>query len=275
MNSCISHNYHRAAQPIRRHCTAVHTLLCAGLALVLQPGIAMGSEPIFKQAPAPVSVDQIATKQGTPAQLFLDDGSWEGSVGFTGEQFLWFNQFSLAAGAFELQEVSVLFPSGTGLFVGNAVQIAVWHDADNDPANGATLLTSFDSTIQSVNGTTFSVYPVAPAIVTPSEGNLLVGVINRYVVGGVPAATSPAAIDTTSPNGRSWYATWTTDPPDPPALPSDDATGLIDPFVAGNWMIRADGLLEGRGIPSQTPVGIAILIGALAVAGGLLISRRG
>ena len=245
-----------------------------GLALALQPVIATASDPVFTQAPASVSVDQIATKQGTPAQLILDDGSWEGSVGFTGEQFLWFNQFSLSAGAFELEEVSVLFPSGTGLVVGNAVQIAVWHDSDNDPTNGATLLTSLNSTIQSVNGTTFSVYPVAPAIVTPSGGNLLVGVINRYVVGGVPAATSPAAIDTTSPAGRSWYATWTTDPPDPPALPSDDVTALIDPFVAGNWMIRAGGLVEGRSIPSQTPVGIALLIGALALTGALLISRR-
>lgn len=243
--------------------------------MALHPTVATGSEPTFRRAPGPVSVDQIAAKQGTPAQLMLDDGSWEGSVGFTGEQFLWFNQFSLAAGTFELEEVSVLFPSGTGLFVGNAVQIAVWHDADNDPTNGATLLTSFDSTIQSVNGTTFSVYPVAPAIVTPSGGNLLVGVINRYVVAGVPAATNPAAIDTTNPQGRSWYATWTTDPPDPPALPSDDVTALIDPFQAGNWMIRAGGLVEAAGIPSQTPGGIAILIGALALAGGLLISRRG
>jgi len=253
----------------------VWTLLCAGLTLALQPDIASGSETFFKQAPAPVRVDQIATKQGTPAQLILDDGSWEGSVGFTGEQFLWFNQFSLAAGSFELQEVSVLFPSGAGLSVGNAVQIAVWHDSDNDPTNGATLLTSFDATIQSVNGTTFSVYPVAPTVVTPVGGYLLVGVINRYVVGGVPAATSPAAIDTTSPHGRSWYATWTTDPPNPPALPSDDATAPIDRFVAGNWMIRAGGLVGGVGIPSQTPVGFVILIGALAVAGRLLISRRG
>ncbi len=92
---------------------------------------------------------------------------------------------------------------------------------------------------------------------------------------GVPASTNPAAIDTTSPQGRSWYATWIADPPDPPALPSDDVTALIDPFVAGNWMIRAGGLVEAAGIPSQTPVGIAILIGALALAGGLLISRRG
>jgi len=116
---------------------------------------------------------------------------------------------------------------------------------------------------------------VAPAIVTPAGGNLLVGVINRYVVGGVPAATNPAAIDTTSPAGRSWYATWTTDPPNPPALPSDDSTAPIDPFLAGNWIIRAGGLAEVVGIPAQTPVGFAILIGALAVAGGLLVSRRG
>ncbi len=265
---------HQEAQPQRRTRAAFRTLLCVGLMLTVQPVFGSGSEPVFKRAPAPVTVEQIAAKLSTPAQLILDDGSWEGSVGFPGKQFLWFNQFALGAGSYELEEVSVLFPSGSGLFAGDAIQIAVWHDPDSDPANGADLLTSFDSTIQSVNGTTFSVYPVAPSVVTPAGGNLLVGVINRYVVGGVPASTNPAAIDTTSPQGRSWYATWTADPPNPPALPSDDATALIDPFVAGNWMIRADGLLEVQGIPSQTPLGVLLLVGAIAVGGALLLFKR-
>jgi hypothetical protein len=275
MTLISSPDHQQTARRVWRPVAAGRRMLCAGLALALQPVVAAGSEPVFVPAPVPVNAVQIAIKQGTPASLILDDGSWEGTVLFPGQQFLWFNQFSLGAGSYELQEVSVLFPSGAGVNVGDAIQIAVWHDPDNDPTNGANLLTSFSATIQSVNGTTFSVYPVTPSVVTPFGGNLLVGVINRYVVGGVPAGTSPAAIDTSSSQGRSWYATWTTDPPDPPALPSDDVTALIDPFVAGNWMIRADGLLEGQRIPSQTPVGVAILIAAIAIGGALLLVRRG
>jgi hypothetical protein len=233
-----------------------------------------GTEPVITTMPAPVQVET-ADKQGIPTQLLLDDGSWESTVTFTGRQFLWFNQFDLDRFAFELEEVLVLFPSGAGLSVGDAVQIAVWHDPDDNPANGADLLTTIDTTIQSVSGTTFSVYPVAPPLTTPFEGNLLIGVINRYVVGGIPAATSPAAIDTTGSQGRSWYATWMSDPPNPPVLPSDNVTAMIDGFRPGNWMIRANGQLIGQSIPSQTPVGIALLIVAIALVGALMLGRRG
>ena len=262
------------ALPLLSARTAVSALVFAGYTLAAQATVASGPGPVFEKAPAPVTVEQNAAKQGSPAQLVLDDGSWEGTVGFLGRQFLWFNQFSLGGLPYELLEVSVLFPSGAGVFVGDAIQIGVWHDPDGDPTNGADLLTSFDTTIQSVDGTTFSVYPVSPPVVTPAGGDLLVGVINRYVVGGVPASTNPAAIDTTNPQGRSWYATWTGDPPDPPALPSDDTTALIDPFVAGNWMIRTDGLVELQGIPSQTQLGSLLLISMLAAAAAWLLRSR-
>ena len=259
----------QAARQDFRHIALILAVCAAAAAPVF------GAEPVITTATAPVQVEQTADKQGIPTQLVLDDGSWESTINFPGQQFLWFNQFDLDRFAFELEEVLVLFPSGTGVNVGDAVQIAVWHDPDDNPANGANLITTIDTTVQSVNGTTFSVYPLAPPPVTPSGGNLLVGVINRYVVGGIPAATSPAAIDITNSQGRSWYATWTTDPPDPPPLPSDNVTALIDGFLPGNWMIRANGQLIGRGIPSQSPTGIALLIVVIALGGALLVGRRG
>jgi hypothetical protein len=267
--------YQRTARLARRSIRVLLAIFVTGAALVFHPAPVSGVEPVITAAPAPVQVQQPAEKQGIPTQLVLDDGTWESTVTFPGQQFLWFNQFDLDRFAFELEEVSVLFPSGAFLSVGDAVQIAVWHDPDDDPANGADLITTIDTTIQSVDGTTFSVYPLATPPVTPFGGNLLVGVINRYVVGGIPAATSPAAIDITASQGRSWYATWTTDPPNPPTLPSDDQTALIDGFLPGNWMIRANGQLIGRSIPSQTPTGIALLIAAIALGGALLLGRRG
>ena len=46
------------------------------------------------------------------------------------------------------------------------------------------------------------------------------------------------------------------------------------PFVAGNWMIRTDGLVELQGIPSQTRLGSLVLISMLAAAAAWLLRSR-
>ena len=161
---------------------------------------------------------------------------------------------------------------------GGAVQIAIYEDPDGDPTNGATLIASFDSTIQAADDNTFSIYlvPGAPTISTGSD--LLVGVVPRFIVSGVTSPTFPAALDTTATQGRSWLAVWSTDPPDPPALvPLPDQTlTLVDALVpgGGNWMIRAFGTEQGvTEIPTLDGIGLAALTLAL-LGGGLLVLRR-
>jgi hypothetical protein len=271
-----SRDLQRSTRALVRFVTALAAVIAAATAAA-PAGRALAAErvPVFVAAPSGVAAAPVATKQGAAAELALDDGTWEGTVSVPGAQFLWFNRFPVGASAFELQEVQVLFPSASGLNLGDAVQIVVWRDPDGDPGNGADLLRTLDATIQAVDGASFSAYAVDPAIVVPAGNDLLVGVINRYVVGGVPADTFPAAIDTTDPRGRSWFATWSGDPPDPPSLPSDAVTSPIDAFVAGNWMIRAVGLeLAAAAIPDLQPVGAAVLIGLLTLGGAALLLRR-
>ena len=103
---------------------------------------------------------------------------------------------------------------------------------------------------------------------------MLVGVVDRFVTSGVTTGTNPAALDTTTSQGRSWISLWSGDPPDPPLLPGDGFLDLVDVFQPGNWMIRA----FGRSLPrAQIPVlgraGMAGLIALVALAGILLIRR--
>jgi hypothetical protein len=219
-----------------------------------------------------------------PVALVLDDGSREADVGFTGVvafQFLWFNRFdapALPGQGFELEEIQVLFPPGPDVVPGAAVQLVVFTDPDGDPTTGAILLTAFDDVIQVADGTTFSVYPVVPPVVLPANpGDVLVGVVNRFVVSGVSPPSRPAALDTTASAGRSWVALWTGDPPDPPSLPSDDILETIDAVEPGNWMIRAAGTpvaAPAAEIPSLGGTGLAALAALLALAGAARLRRR-
>lgn len=207
-----------------------------------------------------------------PVQLILDDDTSEGDFGFggavpmTARQFMWFNQFSVAGSA-QLEEIWVLFPPGPNMAVDADVQLAVYQDPDADPTNGATLLATYDVTVEVLDGVTFSVYPLPSPL--PISGEVLIGVVNRFVESDVTGTTSPAALDATASQGRSWVAVWTDDPPTSPELPPDLLLDPVDVFVSGNWMIRGFGrpgaVVE---IPTLGSVGLGLLMlltGAAAV----------
>jgi hypothetical protein len=211
-------------------------------------------------------------------QLVLDDDSVEGDFGVggaTAQQFLWFNRFSPGASLpIRLNEIWVLFPAGTNMTVGADVDLVVYHDPDGDPSNGADFVARIDETIQSVDGDTFSVYTLASPLDFFEPGDILIGVVPRFVASGVTSSTRPAAMDTTTSQGRSWLAVWTSDPADPPVLPADSIYQTIDGFAPGNWMIRAFGdQVQVPAIPAQTTSGLIVLFSLLALAGVLLIRR--
>jgi len=212
-----------------------------------------------------------------PIQLVVDDGSSEGDFGVgspSAQQFLWFNRFTPGPGLVTLTEVWVLFPPGANMAVGAPIDIVVYHDPDTDPTNGAELMASFSETIQAVDGVTFSVYDVDPPVAFRDAQDVLIGVIDRFVVSGVTTTTRPAALDTTASQGRSWLAVWTGDPPSPPALPPDDLITTIDAFIPGNWMIRAYGTQnQSIGIPTLSQLGLVVLIALLAAAGVVVLMR--
>lgn len=120
--------------------------------------------------------------------------------------------------------------------------------------------------VQVADGATFSVYTLPDPVPFSGGGDILIGVVSRFVMAGVTPPTQPAALDTGISQGRSWVATWTGDPPDPPLLPPDQSLFLIDNLVAGNWMIRGFGTLPIL-IPTLDTVGLALLVLFLAFFG--------
>jgi hypothetical protein len=248
------------------------------LAAVLLP-VSLGAQVSWQFEPhAPTVVNGPTGGPLPPGQFVLDDGTSEGAFGLgaaNAVQFLWFNQFDLPGSFVDLEEIQVLFPAGPNMTVGADVDLVVFHDSDGDPTNGATRLASFPATIQNVDGATFSTYPVNPPLHLPEDGELLIGVIPRFIVSGATTQTSPAALDTTASQGRSWIAVWTGDPPAQPELPPDLLIDTIDVFVAGNWMIRAAGSATPVVIiPTVSAAGLVALVLVLLSASLTLMGRR-
>ncbi|MBZ0171111.1 MAG: hypothetical protein K8E66_01900 [Phycisphaerales bacterium] len=257
-------------------------VLALGLALVtVVPAAADSGELIFVPRAPSGPAAPAGPPKGVSASFQLDDGTAEGDIGvggITARQFLWFNRFTVP-GPFELSEIRVLFRPSGSMTVGDSVQLAVYSDPDGDPANGATLLATYDRVIEALDGTTFSIYPLTPPLQLVDGGDVLIGAIDRFVVSGVtPNPILPAAIDNTDSQVRSWIGLWTGDPPDPPILPPDNVYGLIDDVIpqnAGNWMIRGVGRpRSATEIPTLGGVGMALLAAVLGVVGIFGLRRR-
>ncbi len=214
------------------------------------------------QAHASVMTDPQAPD--APVNLVLDDGSLESNIGLNDTglgvayQFIWLNRFTPAAGEFpfDLEQIQVLFDGTGGVFAGDAIDLAVYQDADGNPANGATLLRVIHDTVKADNGTTWSVYNLATPVAVSGPGDVLIAVINRFVVDGVSPPSYPAALDESSDLLRSWVGYWILEPPDPPTLPPDYEFGLISTVTSGafngNWLIRGYGTTTGGPTPTPT-----------------------
>lgn len=229
---------------------------------------------------SPEAVPPLPDPAVFPVQLVLDDDMAEGAFGFLGgaaRQFLWLNRF-VDPGLFALEEIWVLFPSGTDVVAGDAVQLAVFVDPDGDPTNGAQLLATFDEVVQAADGNTFSVYTLSPRVQKSTVGDVLIGVVNRYHQTGVdPPPTLPAAFDSTATLNQSYFALWPGDPPDPPNLATASSIDLLAGASEGNFMIRGFGVTQAPSvsIPALDGTGLALLALLMALAGvALTISRR-
>lgn len=245
----------------------------------LASGIAVGQTIEFSYKSREISLKALPPIPGTGVQLVLDDDQSEGDFGVNtpnAQQFMWFNQFTPPTVGVRLDQVWVLFPPGAAanVSVGDQVEILVYLDPDGDPGSGATLLRSISETVQVADGNTFSVYTLSPPIDVVDSGDILIGVVDRWIESGVTGPTRPAAIDVTTSQARSWLAVWSGDPPQPPALPADSVFSLVDAFQPGNWMIRAFGEpLSSHAIPTVSRVGLAAFLLLLSISGVLLLRR--
>lgn len=177
-----------------------------------------------------------------PAQLVLDDGSWENDIGIGGTvEFIWVNRFTPLAFdfPFDLAQVWVYFSSAGLVGVGDGIVLAVYENTSGsaDPAVGSTLLAAFPAAVQALDA--WNIYDLSPGVLLEGPGDVIVGVIAMAVPG---ASYSPAAIDMTASQHRSWAGWWNiSPPPDPPLLPPDGYWVPIDDFYPGNWMVRGYG----------------------------------
>jgi len=211
------------------------------LKLDARPMVTLGDPDIPAPANVPLAV-------GDPVTLTLDDGTAENSIGINDTtyayQFIWLNRFTPAPTAFpfQLNQIRVLFPSTGGVSVGNAIDLVIYSDPDGNPANGATLRGVFSGTVQAADNTTWSVYNLPSPVTLSGPGDVLIGVIDRFVNSGVTLLNYPAAVDTTTSAVRSWVGWWNNDPPSPPILPPDATFATIDSLgLPGNWTVRGYG----------------------------------
>ena len=213
-----------------------------------------------------------------PIELALDDGGAEqtfGIAGGTARQFLWLNQFD-NPGPFLLEEIQVLFPAGTDVSLGDAIELAVFDDENGVVGDGAELLATFSEVVQANDGTTFSVYTIDPPLEIAAAGDVLIGVINRYFQTGVDLPpTFPAAVDSTVSENQSYFALWASDPPTVPDLASASTVEVLDGVSAGNFLIRGFGrpgpVLT---IPTLGGWSLALLAGLIGLLGVSVVLRR-
>jgi hypothetical protein len=177
--------------------------------------------------------------------LKLDDGSSGASIGGTNiGQFIWLNRFTPDENNFPiiLDEVWVQF-SNTAI-KDDDIEIFIFEDTDGDgdPATGEILLGKYDETVQHADNHFWSKYDLNPAVTLQGPGDILVGVVNRYV--SVDDYDFPARIDQGSSQQRSWVGIYEAgDVPENPTFPAD-VWGTIEELsndISGNWMIRAFG----------------------------------
>jgi hypothetical protein len=168
-----------------------------------------------------------------PVALQVDSGTWGPNGGSSvATRHMMLNRFTPGAADFplRLRTVEVAF------FTQNAampIRLAVYSDADGDPANGAILQLTEDVTVLNngaeVAGMTWSIYQLAHPVTLQGPGDVLVG----YVV--LPPNDAFNWPLNEASQGRSLMGFWTATVPNPPLLPSDH--GMID--MGYNILIRA------------------------------------
>ncbi len=174
----------------------------------------------------------------------VEDGDTDRTIGDDG-QFVWFNRFTPESFPLELTEVWAVIGE-VGTQIGDDVDIVIHKDTDGDgnPGTGAVHVATYRVKVKAVGDRNWNRFTINPPLVLAGPGDVLIGLINREGYEGF--RDFPAALDQTTPQRRSWVASYTQgDVPDPPTYPSDEQWDRIDAFrFPGNWMIR--GICAGQ-----------------------------
>jgi hypothetical protein len=158
-------------------------------------------------------------------------------------QFLWLNQFKPEAAEYPITLNTVETIFGTGTTAGDVFDIFIYQDNDEDPSNGATLVTSvLGNTITAP--LSFQSITIPSGVVLSGPGDILIAMVNRTI------NASPAASDTGVPfASQSWLSDLGTIPatPDLATLNMQLTPAVLATFTK-NWVIRGHGT-NGGGRP--------------------------
>jgi hypothetical protein len=178
----------------------------------------------------------VALDAGTTYQI--DNGSADTSLGITpnSSSMLWMNEFTAGANGNDIYAIDIVLgrlSAGSNMTNGAPITLYIWSDPGNggNPSN-AVVLASVSGVTANVNTNTFTQYLIGPVVI-PVGDDFFVGA--AYTESGVQF---PAAIDTSSESGRSWFRGFG------PGLTPDPNAGdevNLDGAVPGNFMIRAEG----------------------------------
>lgn len=202
-----------------------------------------GAEPLVMLSglESHLSAEEALAARQYPVDLIHDDGSAEDGIGLTsGGEFIWLNQFTLAAESypFILKQTAVYFPGGNDIAVDKTFDLYVYAADAAEPGASTTLLQRVENAV--ITAVDDWTYVNLPAPVYFSEASdVLIGVVNREAgLNGFPAA-----IDLNGGSQeRSWIGTYDGAVPDEPTFPASGIWGLIDDFeFSGNWLVRGYG----------------------------------
>lgn len=203
---------------------------------------------------------------GTPGGIpyLLDDGSYEGGMGFGTVPAVWVNRFSVI-GAQTINSVSIMWPrqQEAGTVVGLQANILAYYDASGsgDLRNAVRLGGDHLVTIEKLD--TFETYTTHFEV--PGAGDVYVGFVEHWAMNGYPTELFAVATDGDSLKGRSFLSlNMSGSAPDITDLANNEFTGTLTTlsggYMGGNWLIRATGAhgaCSGPAVPwlTATPTG--------------------
>ena len=246
------------------------TCLCTALMVVLFLAPQAGAQV---QSLGPPYEGVEGTQAASSDEYIYDSGVSTTAIGLSGgagfATILWAHHFDRQAGAAVLTAISTpfgtpVFPGSSDITPGQAYQIHVWSDPneDGDPSD-AVLLASASGTVDgaSIETDVFQTLSIGPVALPPS-----------FFIGATTIGHFHAPLDQTIVNGEAWL--------DFNGAPGDEYDPTIFSYalnmdaigLPGVWLLR--GIAEGDVPASASGTwGMIALIGLLMV-GSLLFMRR-
>lgn len=227
------------------------TIITVGLLTVAAVSSAAQSPTLISR---PI-LDAASPSPPGATELAVDDGLFESTISTPNyDEFIWMNVLSPPPGVCEyrVETIRVLWPSAVN--VGDLADLYIYADPDGDlsPATGAVLLHTMENiSAQFSDDATFSDYPLGTSVELTDCAKLVVALVNRGMTGD---GVSPAALDTSDPQGRSWAGIYGGPVPQPPVLPAP-TFGPIGDLAPndGNFAIRAlvSVVVSTEGVPAS------------------------